>query len=94
MATIISRISRDKHVESVSDERQIGDGFWIYLRPGYCNCGTAGGHSEAVCLHSYHEETPTLAYRAMLGDVTACDCQRCVGEAAKRKKKHDETMLR
>lgn len=41
-------------VESISDERHLGDGYWVYLHEGYVarssECGTIHEESPSECL--------------------------------------------
>lgn len=46
-----------------------GDGFWIYLKPGWVdNCGTGA--------HMVHEASPEKAWE-YLKAVNKCDCPEC-----------------
>lgn len=65
MSKIIEKIKADKRVQSVSDERSWGDGFWIYLKPGFSNDGGA---------HCHHEDSPTQAYKVLRNWTFNCDC--------------------
>jgi hypothetical protein len=70
---IIEKIKAHRLVESISDEREWqrtpawadenGDGFWVYLVPGYQWSG--GG------IHCIHENSPSECY-SLLRDVEAC----------------------
>lgn len=51
-------------VESVSDERGSGDGYWVYLHPGWC---------KEPELNSIHEETPLECLRE-LRYIHPCRC--------------------
>lgn len=46
----LKQIAEDPRVDSISDERAIGDGIWIYLKAPYVNrfleCGTI--HEDKV----------------------------------------------
>ena len=99
MSKVIDKIRSHPLVESISDEREWerrppwaeynGDGFWVYLEPGYINpmSGT----------HCIHEETPSECFALLRGvahcepgcecdwDVTCTDCgatKRRAGHAA------------
>lgn len=58
--------SIEKHhaVCDISDERNSGDGYWVYLKPGWC---------IEPELHSIHEETPLECLRK-LKDIQRCHC--------------------
>lgn len=36
-------IATDPRVQSISDERNMGDGVWVYLKPGFLNGSTDTG---------------------------------------------------
>ena len=51
----IDRLKKDPRVDSISDERSFGDGYFVYLKAGYCisdddTCHTIHEYSIAECL--------------------------------------------
>lgn len=59
--------SRNQNIiSSVSDEKSSGDGYWVYLRPGY------------VCdeLHLIHENT-IAAVKKKFAKIQKCHCEEC-----------------
>jgi hypothetical protein len=75
MIKIIQRIKSHKMVDSISDEREWdripngwrgenGDGFWIYLVPGFIDPMTE--------VHCIHENSPSAGY-ALLSRVRPCE---------------------
>lgn len=71
----IMPLTRDRRVESISDERAHGEGVWFYLKQGFCN-GDLGSHQ-------IHEDTPKGA-RAKIKYVRVCTCDECTTEATGR----------
>jgi len=67
--TLKQRILLMDHVEDVFDERDHGEGLWVYYRPGFQS--SLGGP-----LHLDHEETWPALYRATKAAVL-CACDRC-----------------
>ena len=49
-----------------------GDGFWIYLKPGFHN-----GLDPLAPEHAIHEDTKREAY-ARLKEVASCTCKECL----------------
>jgi hypothetical protein len=73
----IERIKNDPRVADISDERCQDDGFWVYLKPGWCNA-----YEDPVAarcgdpLHIIHEETPASSLR-VLRYIEKCTCKDC-----------------
>ena len=44
MSKVIDAIKAHPLVDSISDERNLGDGYWVYLKTGNCSC--CGRHLE------------------------------------------------
>lgn len=65
----IERIKSDRRVADVSDEREMGDGFWVYLKPGW--------RWAEDWVHSIHEDTPSECLRE-LHRAIPCHCRECV----------------
>ena len=65
----IDRIKADPRVADVSDERDMGDGYWVYLKPGW--------RWVEDCLHAIHEDTPSACLRELRGGVIECKCNYC-----------------
>ena len=63
------RILADGRVRSADDESALGDGFWVYLRTGWC---VAPGQ------HIIHEPSWTACLRELRSEVRRCDCCECV----------------
>lgn len=57
-------------IEDVSDERQMGDGYWVYLKKGY--------YWDDPGLHIVHEDTITECVRC-LKERQVCTCHECSG---------------
>ena len=75
--TSFEKIVNDPKVKGVSDERVSGDGFWIYLKWGYCN--SYDDPVAARCgdpLHAIHAKTPYEALK-VLRHVNKCYCRDC-----------------
>lgn len=71
MATLLERIKAHPHVEEVSDERNLDQGIWAYLKPGYHD-----GYDALAPTHQVHEDTPSAVLR-QLRFVKVCDCDDC-----------------
>jgi len=56
-------------IESISDERDTGDGWWLYLHAGYRN---AEGD-----IHFIHEDTVAEVLKMFRKYVRTCDCDSC-----------------
>lgn len=56
-------------IHSISDERCNGDGYWVYLMPGWIN--TMHG------VHHIHEDTPQDCVSQLKDCVEPCDCEDC-----------------
>jgi hypothetical protein len=65
----IQHLVDDPRIQSVDDERDTGDGYWIYLEPGHQD-----GESY---LHLIHEWTVKDLLRKVRG-IEACRCEDCV----------------
>jgi len=61
-------------VEEISDERNMGDGVWLYFKPGYI------WQRE---VHQIHEDTLAKC-KAQFKYVTVCTCEQCVARQIKR----------
>ena len=59
-----------EHIESTSDETDSGDGYWVYLKPGFKWAGDPVGN-----VHGIHEDSQALCYEEA---VTFCYCPFCV----------------
>ena len=53
--TTTQRIKSNPKVRDVSDERGIGDGFWVYLKD----------HHTCDGVHAIHEDTPEQCLREL-----------------------------
>jgi hypothetical protein len=73
--------NRDK-INEIVDERSSGDGYWIYLTPGWL-CG------DLEC-HFCHEWTVADVLEAFRS-VHACDCEECQAALSEpaQEDKHD-----
>ena len=56
-------------VEEISDERSMGDGYWIYLVPGYINTMTE--------VHMVHEDTVKECLIHLRNYIKPCNCEEC-----------------
>ena len=65
----------DRRIEEVSDERGIGNGYFVYLKPGWAY----GGTGEAHC---FSEDT-IKDIRDSMKLVEPCSCDDCKREQAK-----------
>ncbi len=65
---IIERIKSDLRVAEVSDERELGDGFWVYLKSGWNN-----GSAEE---HIIHEASPSACLKRFY-EIDDCNCDDC-----------------
>lgn len=54
---IVDKITADARVESVSDERGLGDGVWVYLKKGFI--------SRSTGISLIHEWTWTRAFEVL-----------------------------
>lgn len=80
--TVIERIKAHPAVEGISDERGMGDGFWVYLKDGwvYDNPGE----------HALHEDSPSECLK-MLRGLMACDCSEpCINASKDRAAKAEQ----
>lgn len=57
------QITTDARVAWVSDERSLGDGVWVYLKPGYKNASTDTG--------TIHESSWSRALRVLKTETSA-----------------------
>lgn len=76
---VLDKLS-EKHrnkISAISDERSVGDGFWIYLGNQFCNreMEPFGG------MHIIHEDNPS-ACLSQLRKANKCDCEDCKKETA------------
>lgn len=67
-----------KHTDVIQTEYRDGDGYWIYLKPGY-QCGDDRG------THGIVESTKTAA-RSRLSSVISCDCDDCLAQPGYQKR--------
>lgn len=59
-----------KLIDYVSDERESGDGYWVYLNPGLINTLTE--------THMVHEDTLTDCAQIFKEDwIQPCKCKWC-----------------
>jgi hypothetical protein len=65
----MKNISLKKALAYWSDERENGDGVWLYLRKGFIN-------SEAG-IHCYHEQTKKECLEQFKIYTKVCDCDWC-----------------
>ena len=56
-------------IELVSDESRSGDGYWLYLRPGWIR-------ERCDVVHSVHEWNMRDLKQAMR-QVVPCECEEC-----------------
>jgi len=61
-------LAEDSRVDRIDDERAEGNGYWVYLAPGYFN-------ADLEC-HCIHESTVSAVQLAMLS-VVPCSCEIC-----------------
>ena len=66
--SVIDRIKNDQRVREVSDERGLGDGFWVYLKDGFCG--------DDMGCHIIHEDSPSACLKAMRY-IQPCTCREC-----------------
>lgn len=59
-------------IHSISDERDMGQGFWIYLK-GYTNVSM----DSVEPLHTIHENSITECLK-QLRCAEKCDCKYCI----------------
>ncbi len=60
----------DPRIEEVSDERKCGNGYFVYLKPGWA----FGGTGEAHC---FTEDT-IKDIRESMKAVKVCECDECI----------------
>ena len=65
----ITKLLTDPRVECCEDERDTGDGYWLYLAPGY--------YDSESGIHFIHENTGADVARKFKG-VKPCDCGSCL----------------
>lgn len=65
----LQRIRNDRRVETVDDEREIGNGVIVTLRPGWA-------YDPSTACHVFGEDTVSAALRT-LRDVKPCACDFC-----------------
>jgi len=56
-------------IDDVSDEREDGDGYWVYLAPGFINTMTE--------THMVHEDTFREIVEQLRDFVEPCACDDC-----------------
>ena len=64
-----------KRQDYIEKEEKDGDGYWIYLKPGWAVRGEG--------THAIVEDTKKRAYAKMDG-LYACRCEMCVNLLARR----------
>lgn len=57
-------------IDEVSDERSNGDGYWIYLKPGWID--------TMFEVHMVHEDTLAECADQLRNSVEPCTCRDCV----------------
>lgn len=67
--SIHEKLENDNRVSSISDERLAGDGYWVYLKDGWC--------IEQKGQHIIHENTPSQCFN-LLKHVEVCICKECI----------------
>jgi len=67
-------VRRDKRIDEISDERNIGNGWFVYLKPGWQMDGA----------HCFGEDTK-LDVRSTMQRVTKCACAECCKNATEGK---------
>ena len=55
---------RDKIEGTIEDETDTGDGYWVYLRPGWC--------TDDIGLHTIHEDIITKTQCGRLNFEYSC----------------------
>lgn len=71
MNKTIMQLIDDPRVDEVSDERHLGDGFWVYLKVGFKSADDPCG-----ALHTIHESSPTQCL-SQVRRALKCDCEDC-----------------
>jgi hypothetical protein len=71
MTKIQKRIAADPRVEKIIDERDGGDGIWVYLNPGFHD-----GYDQLAPTHAIVEDT-WEAVRQQMRCVAKCACKEC-----------------
>lgn len=71
MRPLPSPKSVDLRIHELSDERDIGNGIFVYLEPGWA---MYPGTGEAHC---FSEDTMRDVRRMMKGGITHCECDEC-----------------
>lgn len=61
-------------IQSMDDERDTQNGYWIYLRRGW-----KSGNDPIGCVHQEHEDTLTALVGRMYS-VLPCDCAECLDQ--------------
>lgn len=71
---VLNRLAKEylDKIDSISDERENDDGFWIYLKTPFCNreMEPHGG------LHLIHESSPSACI-PYLKAADKCNCTNC-----------------
>ncbi len=65
----LRRLLADKRVDSISDERSSGDGFWIYMAPGWWD--------PTREVHNCHKDGMHATIAAFKASVAECACNEC-----------------
>lgn len=61
-------VATDPRFDCYTDERDTGDGFWLYTAPGYWN-----PQLETHCIH----ESAVREVLALVGGIEPCRCEGC-----------------
>lgn len=56
-------------ISDISDERNSGDGYWVYFKPGWINNFTE--------THCAHEDSATECAKIIKLFVVPCNCSEC-----------------
>jgi hypothetical protein len=65
--------SLDRRIEELSDERDVGNGWFVYLKPGFAYADANTDNPQ----HSFGEDTMGDVRRSMKM-VKPCQCAECV----------------
>lgn len=73
----ILKAKRQHQIKYIDDERDMGEGYWIYLKAGWSK------GDEPGC-HIIHEDTVKDCAKQMTA-VVACQCDDCLNLAAQKR---------
>lgn len=68
---MIQLVLADPRVEQVADERDGGDGIWVYTKPGFHD-----GYDKLGPTHGIHEDTWGAVLKQMKR-IEPCECKDC-----------------